>query len=125
VAPRRCHGGRARACVVSREVDGEDSEFARDIRVRGGVLTADADVSLAVVKDRGAKELVARRRGDRERGNDEGTRAISVGLGDEGVEEEGREVGEEGLAVKLGAAWATGAQSGTVKPSSTSARGSA
>ena len=41
-----------------REIDGEDSEFDSDVRVGKRVLAADADVALAVVKERGAKEFV-------------------------------------------------------------------
>ncbi len=82
--------------------------FARYVCVRERVLAADADVSLAVVEDRGAMKLVPRGRGDGEWCNDEGARAIGAGLGDEGVEEGRGGVGEEGLAVWLGAMWAQG-----------------
>ncbi len=41
-----------------RKIDGEDSEFDSDVRVGKRVLAADADVALAVVKERGAKEFV-------------------------------------------------------------------
>jgi hypothetical protein len=44
------------ACGGDREVDGEDGEF--DVRVEKRVLAADADVALAVVKDRGTMEFV-------------------------------------------------------------------
>ncbi len=71
-------------------------------------MAADADVPLAVVEDRGAKELVPRGRGDGEWNDDEGAHTIRTGLGDKGVEKGGRGVREESLAVKLGAVRATG-----------------
>ncbi len=67
-------------------------------------MAADAGVSLAVVEDIGAKKLVPRGRGDGEWCNDEVARVIGAAK----ALRRGGGVGEEGLAVWLGAMWAQG-----------------
>jgi hypothetical protein len=95
-------------------------------RLRQGrilVLAPYAEVALAVAEDRGAEDLVPRggatsregsdgacstRGSDREGSDDDGARAVGLGLGYEGIEDGGWRKGEEGFAVLLGAVRAAG-----------------
>ncbi len=104
-----CERARAAAAGVVGEVDGEEGELTRQVRVLECKGAADPVVAFGVGYDGGAEELVPIGRSDSERRQDDGPNAVGSGLGHEGVEERRRRKGEQGFPIGEAAGGADGA----------------